>query len=454
MERSADKFAITCQWLDQDCDTAMDAALCALKIAVADHVLTRNISCEDGAISETAVVSAWPLAAWLADNWWRLLYETGSGGNWFQKPYLSLEWKTAHSLIAADYGFQWPNIQFVSDAGNVSVKMWPDKKSDVRLARYDGQYNDLVVGRQAFADGILEFLQCSSEHLKGRYAADPLRELIEQLFIEIDDESIAEYRMIEAMTGYNPDEAPEDVIKYGREIINKFGMPFFRDIASAINRSFLPGANPVESLENIIDAAAQVDLYGVKGKFDLDLPFEASETVYCLPWQYGGDMARKLREKLGMDANAKIDTSILRDWFSISENDFRNAPSNGENGICHFEDEKLCFRFANESSWQYSQNRRFFLARLVAALLENRQQNKWFAIGPGATWDQKMQRAFAVELLAPFEGIKQSLHAPQRIDRVMAERLAKHYDVSLLTIINSLANHRVISRSQAYALVA
>ena len=53
----------------------------------------------------------------------------------------------------------------------------------------------------------------------------------------------------------------------------------------------------------------------------------------------------------------------------------------------------------------------------------------WLALGPGTTWSQKMQGAFAAELLAPMEGMRGLQHDLRRLDREEAERLANYYAV-------------------------
>lgn len=187
-------FGLVCQWLGMKAANAEDYTLCSLEIRAGDYTLTRNIAENSANISDSAVVSAWPLAAWLAWNWWRLLYETGP----FRKSGLhvrpSVDWKRAHYLPAADYGYQWPRISLVSDEKFVHIHMAPDPADDIRLARYIGNFGNILVPRDDFARGIGDFLKEVDERLEGRFADDELRGLVSQLFEEIGEESLAEYR--------------------------------------------------------------------------------------------------------------------------------------------------------------------------------------------------------------------------------------------------------------------
>lgn len=442
------ELGINCQWLGQEAVNAENHLLCRLEIRAGEHILTKNIIEDSQSAENFAIVSAWALAAWLAGNWWRILYETGHKWGQYGRPIT--EWERSHYLPAADYGYQWPRIHLVSDDKFVHLNMTPDPADDTRLARYIGDFGHILVPREKFAQGAANFLREAKARLAQRFPDDDLCGLVAQLFGEIGDESFAEYRKIEAMLGYDPDEAQEEVINRGRAIIRKYGQDFFNAMASSININFITDARPAESLENIYNAAEEVGRHGIRGKFVLgdDVAFAKPDLVE--PWAYGRALARALRNKIGLDQERRLDTSTLREWFELGEYEMKNGLPCGESGICHREGDALRFRFAGESSWQYSRNRRFFLCRLTGACLDGAPS--WLAIGPGATWDQKMQRAFAAELIAPIEAICGMLppHEPERSD---AEKIADHFDASHYTIAYSLANNHVITREKAEALV-
>lgn len=443
MEKQAMNFAINCQWLGQDVDSAQGHALCRLEIRAGENILTRNREESSGNVEDSVVVSAWPLAG----NWWRILYETGHSHE--ARP--SLDWERSHYLPAADYGYLWPHIHFVSDGEFVRIQMAPDPGDDIRLARYIGNFRDILVPRGEFASVAENFLREVDSRLADRYADDDLRGLVAQLLEEIGDEGFAEYREIEAMTGYDPDEAPDDVIRYGGAIIRQYGQEFFNAMASAVNRSFANGTRSAESLESIYKAAGEVGRHGIRAKFALGNEVALKKPGLAAPWAYGRALARSLRGQIALDPEKRLETSTLRDWFELGEYEFRNGQICGASGICHKEGDVLRFRFADESSLQYGRNRRFFLSRLAGACLDG--PSPWLAIGPGATWDQKMQRAFAAELVAPIGAIRAMI--PKRgLSRRDVEKIADHFDASLYTIVHSLANHNVISRAEAAALAA
>lgn len=114
---------INCQWIGPEGDNAEDHTLCRLEIRADEHILTKNVIEDSQDVENSAIVSAWPLAAWLAGNWWRILHETGQRQSHYGQS--TTDWERSHYLPAADYGYQWPRIHLVSDDKFVHLHMTP-----------------------------------------------------------------------------------------------------------------------------------------------------------------------------------------------------------------------------------------------------------------------------------------------------------------------------------------
>lgn len=446
-------FGIDCQWIKAEGTNVEDATLCRLAVNADRQLLTQNVSIESGDICDSVVVSAWPLAVWLGWNWWRLLYETGPVQKFGQHSNPSVDWERAHYLPSADYGYQWPHIRFVSDEKFIYVHLTPDSNGYVRVARYNGNVGPILVTCDDFAKGIMDFLNKVDSRLEDQFAKDDLRGLLKQLSEEIEDKELAEYRKIEAMTGYDPDEAPTAIIEWGRSLIHKYGETFFNSVASSINRSYNGYGRPAERLEKIANAAKEVGIYGIKGKFVLGNEVSPMHSTSLAPWTCGRALARHVRQQIGLAPDKILESSLLRAWFEIDKKTLKNGQSCGESGICHKNGDSLKFRFADEGATHYTRNRRFFLARLAGACLDGKfDADLWLAIGPGATWSQKMQRAFAAELLAPIEVVSNML--PNSPTPGSVQKIADHFATTPYTIAHSLANNKVISREMAERLAA
>ena len=87
---------------------------------------------------------------------------------------------------------------------------------------------------------------------------------------------------------------------------------------------------------------------------------------------------------------------------------------------------------------------RFDLARLLGDRLLFETDTPFSPVTRAYTFRQKAQRAFAAELLCPFEAVQDMLagdHSEQAIEEV-----AQHFFVSPLTVETQLRNHGLIDR--------
>lgn len=91
-----------------------DEDLRRIRIAAGDDVLTRLVRnvCEHDEALHAPVT---PLAYWLIDNWWRILFEpvptTGP----------DYSWHLAHELSSIGGGYMWPCVAFWGEGGRIGI---------------------------------------------------------------------------------------------------------------------------------------------------------------------------------------------------------------------------------------------------------------------------------------------------------------------------------------------
>jgi hypothetical protein len=82
-----------------------------LQLNIDNVNLMKNLDIWSKSVLDHTLVSAYPLALWVASSWWRL--------NWEPLPahgaHPSMDWRMAHELGAANKGLVWPQIIFASD---------------------------------------------------------------------------------------------------------------------------------------------------------------------------------------------------------------------------------------------------------------------------------------------------------------------------------------------------
>ena len=96
-----------------------------------DVNLTENKSIWSEEIEPTVLVSAYPLASWMASSWWRLLFEPLPARS---KP--SVDWRMAHELTASNQGFVWPRVIFASDTQSMQIWATSSNPADKQSVRY------------------------------------------------------------------------------------------------------------------------------------------------------------------------------------------------------------------------------------------------------------------------------------------------------------------------------
>lgn len=126
------KFEFKYEWLVSGNDAPeYRETMAMLELHVGNVNLMKNQDIWSKTIRESVLVSAYPLAIWLASSWWRLNWESLPKG---ARP--SVEWRMAHELGTADHGFVWPQIIFASDCEAMQVWALPMDNGENQSVRY------------------------------------------------------------------------------------------------------------------------------------------------------------------------------------------------------------------------------------------------------------------------------------------------------------------------------
>lgn len=94
-----------------------------ISLHVGDRVISRIADTEKGTVRDFFRASSTGLAFWLADNWWRLRWETISDS---RLP--SVDWRLRHELNSASGGALWPPVMIFSVGDRISFAPSVGKK--------------------------------------------------------------------------------------------------------------------------------------------------------------------------------------------------------------------------------------------------------------------------------------------------------------------------------------
>ena len=378
-------------------------------------------------------VSGHALAEWFVRNWWRLSFE----------PYLvtgandSLDkWERAHWLSSIGEGYVWPNICIASDGYRVSLTSSAYEDLYAKSFRYLGPTRAETVPLQVFHHAVDKFISCVVERMtrtrpKMRWQLPTQWSTLEEARAE---PLTMQRRRFEAMLGFNPGEADDTELDRGIEASKKVGSDAIMELAAESNG---------QGERQRFDPMALAEIAKSKG-FTRDVndhvSFSPSAEVpkwgEVAAWRVGVATARALRNQENLNGQSISDRKLAQmaaTRTNVIQNTGRRSP---EISFSLERDPKSSW-IALRSKW--AEGRRFDLARLIGdRLFANGINEPMQPATQSFTYRQKVQRAFAAELLAPIDAISEYLGADRSDENV--HRAADHFKVSSLTIHSSLQN--------------
>lgn len=403
----------------------------AVRIAVNDLVATRVYDADAETVRDRARLPLYHMAYWLAFCWWRLTYEPSLIG----PP--ALDWRMSHELPAVGHGCLWPRIAFIPDGEQIAVVVRQSKPTPAEPIRYLEEFTQFIA-RADFEREVSSFVELVIKRLNSVDVGDSeLHTLWREVTQERRQPDLFAFRKLEAALGYDPDEAPEDVLQTLNGLAGRAGRAAIDELAPACS-----GDNPSRTLARILQFA---EAPGVDAKVADPSLFTSllSDKGFATapPWQRGRTLAMAARARWFKQADA-ISDGNLSDLLSIPIATFAygtDTPADMPVGLAIRRPGadaklKLLFRKRNLPA------RRFETARFLASSLIAPAGEAWLPSTDAKTALQKVQRAFAAEFLCPIDSLRAFLDG-RRFDDDAIEDAAAHFGVSGLAIRSHLANN-------------
>jgi hypothetical protein len=387
-------------------------------------------------VHEYALLSAYPMALWLAASWWRLRWEPlptrmklGVSGEMADP-----RWRMSHELPAAGYGFVWPPLTFASDGETIRVECRPSAILTKSPVRYLSDFH-ISVSSQEFEREVDGFLDLVLRRLDPMGETD-LHALWREVREERADSAQAALRRLEARLGFDPDEAPGELL----DEMLAFGTQVGNEAADEI-APVCAGSDPAKVFEEVQAFAA---LPGIVGRIALPIRDSVLNRTDP-PWQRGKTLAHAVREACGLGGE-KLTDEKLGELIQVPKRtmaEWDDVPLRAPMGLAIRGDEdlKLLFRKRNRVG------RRFEAARFIADQLCSAAVDKWLPLTDAGTSRQKLQRAFAAEFLCPIESLRSYLGDEFRDEAF--EDAAEHFGISEKAVTSHLVNNRLIPRTLA-----
>lgn len=417
-------FRILLKWIP-DSSIEQEDIQAKVQIHLSDKCLTRHHSTIDNSDSDAAVLAPFPMAMWFASNWWRLCWEPTPN----KTP--TTDWRMSHMLSAAGYGYTWPTICFQTDGELIRITSLPNEIKWGETASYTTRYSGLIT-QNLFENTIHSFInECIS-----KVNVKELKDLWVEVCEERENPQISFYRKIEAILGFDPGEGPEDEIlslldraeEYGTDALQEISSQLVSSIAvqEAINN--LKGGQ-IGAKVSIADTAPLVD-------------FAKKNRMKLFPWDLGFALAREARKLWGISGPLLNET--LYEIMGIPSNSFDVAPNIAPDIGLGWKSPDNTIQFCMNRSNRPAQ--RFMASRLICENLAAPSTDLLLPSTNQKTARQKVQRAFAAELLCPIQKILEYCDGDYSDD--ILDEVANIFDVSSLVVRSQLSNRNIIMRDE------
>jgi hypothetical protein len=432
-------FQLSHQWtMAQTAELEELHTMCRLELKVGKHTLTQNEDIFSQTISDSVLVSAFPLAHWLASSWWRLLSEPLPS----KASCPSSGFRMAHEIAAAGNGYVWPQIVFATDREVMQVWGLPSREGECQSVRYlNGLSTPVALSMAEFESRIENFIVSVIARLDAKNVhRNSLKSLWEEVCVERTDASATAMRRCEAELGYDPDECPTDALISALDVKRRMG--------DATSSELTPVFGKIGENDSIEQLIALLDSPGITGTPSLPTIVAGEKPRSVYPWQRAVDDARYLRSQMEV-SSGPLETSALCDLLGIR---LREAEEFRPN-----KDTKAAIArplIGGEISLiprkRHPNGRRFELARFIGDFLQRPDDTpKWLASTDLSTSRQKYQRAFAAEFLCPIEDLQNFLNGDFSEDSL--EDAVDYFGISSDTVTSLLANNNLVYRSDAKA---
>ena len=383
-------------------------------------------------VREHLYVPLYPMAEWLAANWWFLAAEPESA--------IRHEgaFRRRHSLAANREGYAYPDLG-IYPLGNLTRLVWQRGTSPwTKIGFLDD--GELLTDSAEFREVCGDLLDSVVARLVGCGIEDSL---LQQEWAAVREADAEETDFCRTAAGLGWDPYAIDDAKRAEvlALTDRFGVMLAEAIPvlntdrtdegwTVIEQALREAQRNTLSLERICSVRDRISGRGSSAR---------------VPWQAGQELAQALRGELGLDGEPLSTMDALGE--ALDEKAINAAtkwtPVDGGNAIlvdglatCG-EDDRPAFAFRTRR-WEYG--RRFHFCRALAEVLWRPGTNA--LLTPAHTERQQSNRAFAAEFLAPSVGLRNRVRRA-RLDEDDIDELAAEFGVSSMVIEHQLANHRI-----------
>jgi len=428
---SSTEVRIEWEWLPAPTIRAPElrATWARLEIHVASECVTLVEDHESRSARRAIYCPLYPLAEWIAYNWWFLRADSrpASAAAHPSGPRLETRQYHRHNVRGAGDGFLWPNLLVVPQGVTTQFTWQADPATDQAPIRFLSSGQAIIDTDRAVLK-LTEFVESVLARLREVGLNETPLASEWQAIQETDEDEVA-FCLAAARLGLDPyGEAKvyEDDILHAATVL---GSDLFGDFVDAVEPTDinlgLEWINSARQAIQVLTASPTTALPALHADDD--------RTAWSRPrpWELGWERARQVRNAIGISSGVplNIENTLAvttrpnqgRGFQAFGSRDADTGPS------------VVLSRHSRDTA------RRFVLARAMWHIIWGESRD--FLVTSAYTDKQKIERAFAAELLAPAAGVAERISAyPSTDDLDEIEETADHFRVSPMIIEHQIRN--------------
>ncbi|WP_043603663.1 MULTISPECIES: hypothetical protein [Protofrankia] len=436
------------EWLDAPgvCAPELAATWARYELWVDGRCVTQ-VEEPGGTFRRSVYGSLYPLAEWIATNWWPLTGHIRPSATrsayWTWSNLRRYPWLRQHNLRGAGDGMAWPDLTVVPE-GAITRLVWAaDEDRALGPLRFASRGRALVRSDEAgkaLAGIVQRVLDRLAESGVGK---TPLS--AEWADIGSADEEERDFCLAAARLGLDPYSVDEEASTKLLAIVPAIPDELRDDFLDSADldtlgtaAAWLPKASEAAGRASA-DAAMSLTPLRAAVAGELSSGAVPDSAGLRRPWHVGFDMARAVRQALDTEATAPFDISA---WVGART---LQGPAGGLQGFATVRDDRCGLALSDSPKFAStvgpgSHYRSFRRAKALGRALF-RPHQRTFLLSSAHIGDDRVAGAFAAELLAPAEGIRRALATLETHDEDAAlDVIASHFGVSPLTIRHQVDN--------------
>ena len=428
-----------CDPIDQPAatDPVERSTWCSLRIRVGERYASRIWDKTLQSERTSLYLPAFPVAAWVVQNWWSLLNELCS---WEIVPNSAVDaaqsrWLKRHCLRSADSSLMLPALYIFHDGQALRAEWQSDPEGS--MPNMPGE----------FVDGDVAWLDSSATQ-------NSLAQFIDQVLDRVagvDDARVHEIREHwRAIQGADGEERAfcalagrMGIDPYDRSEMTDELAQFLEQTASGPDDALLGDLTEVARPDSIVEQWSWLSIVGT----DLDLRSNPVELSFQLPTrgpsppQFGYGLARLVRAAAGVGPESPLDSveSVARGVLGrrLRIEDRNHVPGHGIRAIIGKSGTDGDIVAAGPQPPR-EDSRQFLNARSLYHALATTNDSRRL-VTDAFSWDQKASRAFAAELIAPRRA-RLARVSGSRADSTKVESLSREFNASTIVIERQIEN--------------